>query len=100
MTKKEYENKLMEIMQRYRDEVSVLQDQYEKEYKAFKVGDLCRDKTGWKCYFKIHKVRHIRNNGDIYTVLDGETTNKKGETHYGSRKDTFRDTETTLIRSA
>lgn len=100
MTKKEYESKLMEIMAKYRDEVYQLQEQYIKEYKSFHVGDLCRDKTGFKCYFIVQKVRHIRNNGDIYTVLDGETTNKKGETHYGSRKDTFRDTEAMLIRHA
>ena len=100
MTKKKYEEELTALMQRYRDEVIALQERYEKGYKDFKVGDLCRDQKGFKSFFIIEAVRHIRNNGDIYTILDGITTNKEGKAHGGSRKDAFRDTETTLIRSA
>lgn len=100
MTKKKYEEELADLMGRYRKEVAALQDKYEKNYKQFKVGDLCRDKKGFRCFFVIEAVRHVRNNGDIYTLLDGVTTNKNGETHSGSRRDAFRDTETTLVRPA
>ena len=100
MTKKKYEEDLAALMQRYRDEIYSLQDRYEKEYKAFKIGDLCRDKKGFRCFFVIEAVRHVRNNGDIYTLLDGVTTNRHGETHSGSRRDAFRDSETTLVRPA
>lgn len=100
MTIEEYNGKIEKIMEAYRKEVASLQDRYELEYDKFKAGDLCRETRGFKCYFVIKKVRHVRNQGEIYTLLDGVTTTKNGEEHYGSRKDAFRDTETQLVRPA
>ena len=98
MTKEQYDEALKEISDRYRQEVLDLQERYKKEYKLFKAGDLCREQRGFKSYFVVKAVRHVANQGDLYTLLDGITTNKNGEEHYGSRKDTFRDTESKLIR--
>ena len=97
MTKQEYDEALTELMGRYRKEVAELQERYADEYNAFKVGDLCRDQTGFRTYFVVKKIRHISNQGEIYTLLDGVTTNKHGEEHYGSRKDAFRDSTVKLI---
>jgi hypothetical protein len=100
MTIKEYETEIALLMERYRNELEALQERYKKEYSLYKVGDYCRDTKGFKCHFVVTGVRHLTNKGEIYTLIDGVTTNRHGEEHKGSRKDTFRDTEIRLLRPA